>query len=106
MKTWNVFPAVLLSTALPCAAAMPECINEAHQLQMALVQHPPIDPRVMNDVLTLRHKGLALCQRGAGAEGRGLLQQALSLATPSGLTGTRLPGAASTSVPAGVGRRP
>lgn len=106
MKTLNVLPAVLLSTALPCAAAMPECINEAHQLQMALIQHPPVDPRVMNDVLTLRHKALGLCQRGAGAEGRGLLQHALSLATPPGLAGTGLSGSASTNAPAGAGRRP
>lgn len=100
MKARNVLPTVLLSAVLPCAAAMPECMDEAHQLQMALVRHPPIDPRVMNDVLKLQHDGLGLCQRGAGAQGRGKLQQALALATPPGLPAAGLPGAPS-SLPAG-----
>lgn len=107
MKTKLAVPALAcVAMALPASAAMPECMEEAHQLQQALVQHPPIDPRVMNDVLALRHEGLGLCQQGAGAKGRGKLQQALTLATPPGLGGAALPGAPSTIPSEGTGRRP
>jgi hypothetical protein len=90
-----------MAGALPAAAAMPECMQEAQQLQMALAQHPPIDPHVMNDVLSLQHEGLGLCQQGAGAKGRGKLQEALQKATPPGLAALPPTGAPAGKTPGG-----
>lgn len=86
----------LILAAGPALADPPPCLEEDRQLQEALTRHPPMDPRVMHDVLSLRHQGLQECHGKGAAKGRAKLQEALARATPPGLERT----------PPGAARRP
>ncbi len=72
----------LLATSFAVLAEPPPCITEQQQLQQSLLQHQPIDPAVMNLVLSLQHDGMSLCRTGNVADGAAKLNEALKKKRP------------------------
>lgn len=90
MQIHRILP-LLLAAAMPAWADPPPCLAEEQQLRQTLVQHPPIDPATMNEVLRMRHEGMSLCHGGAAADGQAKLQAALDKARPHGLPSGSVP---------------